>query len=802
MKITDQVFHPRVRYSAKDFDEQEGHRFTMLVSDDKLIETGVYIHWLHGAPVDVAIDISCMSGCTRKCIFCAASKTRAEALDADQMLRQVALAIERVQASHHTFFIHAKKHGKVTFSFQGIGEPADATAAPEVVKAIAALRREYKDWKTVQFSISSILDRTEPLNKWASLNLQTLQFSLHAPNDAKRRSLLGTNTRTSIADILGKIDHFHQASPKTQIKVNYLLISGENDSPDDCRELMKLLRGYPDFFLKISYLNETFPGHEVGLHVSRRHKEFLRECKAQHKNTYEYGAFQELQISCGQLASYAQPERADARITHDISALYDDIRSGQCSLFLGAGAAYTAWDARGLAKKLYNELGRVTPYSEADLSLAEIADAFEHRHKRHEVDQEIRANIRSAKVPGAMFDIPRYPWRAIYTTNYDDFIERAYVEAISAGFAEKHCHPVLQPGDLQGLASGAVPLIKLHGSVSQGLRTVLSDTDYLDGYVESIQLFLHRLETDRLEGNLLFIGYSFRDHFIKQWLFDLQRRLTRSEGRLWAVQPERETTADDRDRLHEQFGVTLIPTDFAGLMRELEILRRRPVLMASGSKKRGVRGGGQRAGATDKIDALCSVLARGLDERGIRLVTGATATDKVGYLIGSRMSQQQLVTTYTWRGAENIPGNEFAKMIRPREVGGRPAAVIDRLLREANVLLVVGGGALTLRETLAAMSRGTPVIPVAIGGQFASDVVHGLFSSQYEAVEALSADIGVDAGYGERVIETLTPERLKALRLDNFPPDRVAAAVFDVLDHISALESEVFVSKTTERDGR
>lgn len=264
------------------------------------------------------------------------------------------------------------------------------------------------------------------------------------------------------------------------------------------------------------------------------------------------------------------------------------------------------------------------------------------------------------------------------------------------------------------------------------------------------------------------------------------------------MQPERETTADDRERLHAQFGVTLIPTDFAGLMRELEVLRRRPVLMAAGSKKQAIRGakGPQRAeGATNKIDKLCSIIANGLELRGIRLVTGATATDKVGYLIGSQMDQRRLVTTYTWRGSERQPGNELHKMIGTREVGGRPAAVIDRLLQEANVLLVVGGGALTLRETLAAMSRGTPVIPVAIGGKFASDVVHNLFSEQYDAVEVLSADIGLDARFGEKMIEALTPARLQSLRLDVSSPDQVASTVFDILDHVATLGSEVFVNE-------
>lgn len=798
MRITDQVFHPRVTYNAKDFDEQEGHRFTMLVSDEKPIETGVYLHWLKDTPVDVAVDISCMSGCSRKCIFCAAATTRPEPLDNEQLLRQVELAIERTRSSHNTFFKDAENNRKITLSFQGIGEPSDATAAPEVRRAIARLRDEYRDWKEVQISISSILNRIEPLKEWATLDLHTLQFSLHAPNDNKRRELLGEPTHTSITSIFKALDEFSKHSPATQVKINYLLISKMNDSEEDCKELLELLSGRPNFFLKISYLNETHPGRSRGLSASPKYMKFFSDCRGAHRNTYIYGGFQELQISCGQLASFTRPERANAHIRSDIARLYDDVRSGQCTLFLGAGAAYTAWDARGLAKKLHESLDGTVPFSEAH-TLSEIADAFEYRGKRQEVDKWIRSVLAESQVPGAMFDMTRYPWRAIYTTNYDEFVERAYAKALSSGFSERDCHPVLGPEDLQGISSGAVPLIKLHGSVSQGLRTVLSETDYLDGYVESIQLFLHRLAVDRLEGNLLFVGYSFRDHFIKQWLFDLKRRLARPQGRLWAVQPERETTMDDSKRLHDQFGVTLIPTDFAGLMRELEVRRRRPVLMASGSKKTAVRGGSgaPREGATNEIERLCSIIAQGLGERGVRVVTGATATDKVGYLIGRKMLDQSLVTTYSWRGAEREPHNELSEMIRVREVGGRPAAVIDRLLQEANVLLVIGGGALTLRETLTAMSQGTPVIPVAIGGKFASDIIHNLFSGQHESVEVLSADIGTDARFSEKVIEILTPARLQALQLHKVTPDQIAATVFEILDHVATLGSEVFVSEPT-----
>lgn len=794
MQIIDHLSHPRVTFRAKDFDEQEGHRLTMLVQNEKSIETGVYLHWFKSDPIDIAIDISCMSGCTRQCIFCAAGQQKPKALDADQILEQVGLAIERVRPCHGEFLDRIMKEKKITFSFQAIGEPADPMVCQEVLKAINALRQKYTDWNEVQFSISSLLDNIEPLEDWAPLDLQTLQFSLHAPNDTKREKLLGQRPSTDIGKIFSALDKFHSASPTTQVKINYVLISGQNDTQEDRVQLLDLLKSRPQFYLKISYLNETSQARRRGLVTSKRHRTFLDNCKKAHPFTYDYGAFREVRISCGQLASYALDERHAEHIAYEIESLYEDIRSGRCTLFLGAGASYTAWDARELAKELYGGLNRKAPYSE-DLGLAEIADAYEQLRKRPLVDERVRNALKAASVPGAMIDIARYPWRAIYTTNYDEFVERAYETAIKGGFAVSHCHPILTYNDFFTSSSGAVPYVKLHGSVSSGLRTVMSETDYLDGYAESIEFFLNRFEVDRLAGSVLFIGYSFRDQFIKQWLFNLRRRLKLPQGRLWAVQPQRETTPDDADRLREQFGVRLIPTDFASLMRELEVLRRRPVVMASGSMRKDVRGGTDRIGETDKIEKLCSLLGIGLSIRRTRLITGATATDKVGYLIGRNMKEKGLVTTYLWHGSEKEAVNEVDQMIGVREIGGRPAAVIERLMGEASLVIVIGGGAMTLREALTAISKGIPVIPVCVGGHFASDVIHAFLAEQHDAVGALSADIGIDAEVSGRIMEILTRDRLKCLSLCTYDPTRVAEVIFEVLDHAAGIAGRIFVGK-------
>ncbi len=498
MKIVDQIFHPKVRYHAKDFDTQEGHRFTIDLGSNKLIETGVYIHFLKGSPVDIAVDISCMSGCTRKCLFCAAANTRADPLDADEIVKQVEIALIRAGSSHGKYLSDTQESGKITFSFQGIGEPADPSSSGEVVDAIAKLRKLYSKWHKVQFSISSILDRVEALKRWSKIGLHTLQFSLHGSNDVSRNRLLGLkeSTQTKIENIFSAIDGFSERSPDTQVKINYVLISGENDSDKNREELLSYFNDEKrkDYFLKISYLNDTYPGRQEGLNSSKHHENFWGECKRKHDRTYKYGSCKKLQVSCGQLASYAQPQKANIQLQQDIQTLYEDIRSGRCSLFLGAGASSTAWDAQGLAKMLYEGLDREESFEEANLSLAEIADAYEYKGNRCDVDNMIKSTLNEAKVPSAVYELPKYPWRSIYTTNYDEFIERSYERALNSGYAEKQCHPVLSLKDLQGLSSSSVPLIKLHGSISSGTRTVLSETDYIDGYIKNIDHFMNRIQ--------------------------------------------------------------------------------------------------------------------------------------------------------------------------------------------------------------------------------------------------------------------------------------------------------------------
>jgi 23S rRNA (adenine2503-C2)-methyltransferase len=309
MKMASKAHHPLIKYSAKDFDAQESFLYKFMVDDNRPVEVGVYIHWLGSRLVDVAIDISCMSGCTRKCIFCAAAQISGKKLTALEMYEQVDAALVQISIDKPRLIIDGTK---LTFSFQGMGEPSEPAVAPEIFKCINLIKNSLASSYEVEFSISSILDSFLSLEDWASVGLKTLQISLHAPSDELRKTIIGKSTKKKISDIFAAVKRFEKSSPSTEIKINYLIIAGLNDGDEQLRDLIALMVAQPRYFLKLSYLNDTGNSLSARLNASIRCEYFLKECLLKGINAYKYGGFQNIGFSCGQLASYADLPKSHA----------------------------------------------------------------------------------------------------------------------------------------------------------------------------------------------------------------------------------------------------------------------------------------------------------------------------------------------------------------------------------------------------------------------------------------------------------------------------------------------------------
>ena len=94
--------------------------------------------------------------------------------------------------------------------------------------------------------------------------------------------------------------------------------------------------------------------------------------------------------------------------------------------------------------------------------------------------------------------------RLIYTTNYDDFIERAMIlySRTVATIAAEH--------DLSQHLAESTQIVKFHGDFNRPDTMVLSESDYERRMRLESPMDL-KLRSDALGRALLFIGYSFRD---------------------------------------------------------------------------------------------------------------------------------------------------------------------------------------------------------------------------------------------------------------------------------------------------
>ncbi len=310
IKLITTTYHPKTIYYARIFNKQEGYRFTFSIRNgDFIFETGVYLHWKDDQIVDIAFDISSMSGCSYECKFCAAADYFKGILTCDEIVEQVLFSTELIQKKQSDFFEKCKL---LTFSFEGMGEPSLPKVSNQILSAIEKLKIHFKDKRqNIQFIISTIGAHPEVIKEWGKkeIPLETLQVSIHGVSDNIRRSLLGKN-QPNLSEIFNALLNFSKSNPSVLIKINYLMMKvneKSNVTESELKSLITLLSG-TGFFIKLAHLNLTDASklNNIGPISEFEAKECYSFMKNNYEKAYIYGTESKLGISCGQLASYAE----------------------------------------------------------------------------------------------------------------------------------------------------------------------------------------------------------------------------------------------------------------------------------------------------------------------------------------------------------------------------------------------------------------------------------------------------------------------------------------------------------------
>ena len=274
---------------SKYFDRQVAYRHLLSLKDGNKIESSAYQHFRGETPVALAIDISTMVGCPMKCKFCASSSISfSRSLSLQEIAEQVLMLVNQYDTP---------RFPKIMCSYQGIGEPS--LIAERILESSSFLLGLDS---RIRISIATIGARLDAFELWRKSGIQiaNLQISSSGTTDEQINNLMPRTT--SIEEIIYEAELCAQNPNFEQVKYNYILISGFNDSPADVKRLISLFSG-TSIIVKISALNSTISSKR-NKHIPgtlERAQEICYELKSNGINSFIFGSFDGTNVGCGQL---------------------------------------------------------------------------------------------------------------------------------------------------------------------------------------------------------------------------------------------------------------------------------------------------------------------------------------------------------------------------------------------------------------------------------------------------------------------------------------------------------------------
>lgn len=227
-----------------------------------------------------------------------------------------------------------------------------------------------------------------------------------------------------------------------------------------------------------------------------------------------------------------------------LDILAEDIKKNKVVLFLGSGFAYNAEHPKSMTPPLGKELGSLISEqflggNYKDSSLAYISDLAISQSNLFEVQEYIHNVFCDFSPNENHIKYASFPWKAIFTTNYDKILEKAYDEIGDNAIQELSVVYRNTPEQQIFKTPNTVPYYKLHGCISYindpKLPLILSSEQYLT-HRDNRQRLFNKFEELASDCSIVFIGYSNQDHNIRSILQRLES-LKSARPRSYMISP-------------------------------------------------------------------------------------------------------------------------------------------------------------------------------------------------------------------------------------------------------------------------
>jgi NAD-dependent SIR2 family protein deacetylase len=183
-------------------------------------------------------------------------------------------------------------------------------------------------------------------------------------------------------------------------------------------------------------------------------------------------------------------------------------------LFLGAGASIPSGAPSGPSLAVYLQ-NHLVGGEDISNDLMELASILESRIGREPLVRAIQHKLEKLTPRGGLMALPEVKWDSIYTTNFDDLVEKAF------GRCGYSLTPIRSNFEYGRETSVETNLFKIHGCISQdrclGHKSsmILTEDDYVT-FADFRKCLFKRLSLDFLTKSVLFIGYSLRDPHVRK----------------------------------------------------------------------------------------------------------------------------------------------------------------------------------------------------------------------------------------------------------------------------------------------
>lgn len=212
-----------------------------------------------------------------------------------------------------------------------------------------------------------------------------------------------------------------------------------------------------------------------------------------------------------------------------LQSLVKELVPSKTVLFFGAGSSVPSGcpTAKTLIERLIAKFG----FGSEDMSLAELSGLIELKTRdRRSMIEFIRVSFQGKRPTRGLLTLPLMDWRSLYTTNYDELIEKAYEQR------EKGLVAFSSDFDFStDVPPSSQRLYKIHGTLgkdrSDGHQAslILTDQDY-DNAKQNREFIYDRLASDLASSQLLIIGYSLADPEIKKLITRVLNIQAKIEG--------------------------------------------------------------------------------------------------------------------------------------------------------------------------------------------------------------------------------------------------------------------------------